>query len=182
MREVGLATHYHADYVFPRWGPTMVKIRQIGAHIFYRFPGPAGASDSFQQRYNGGELRVSMEGPSPEAILAARAAGTPSDDGQGPDETFTMIDPSAPGGLRQRVAGEVIFGRRVPTKDEIARINAALESVAGPLVKPGQAVQPLPAPSPPAKQPPPVTSSAPKTSMPAAPKAVPPVQPNPAGK
>ena len=37
---VGSATHYHADYVFPRWGPQMVKIVQLGAHIFYRYPGP----------------------------------------------------------------------------------------------------------------------------------------------
>jgi spore germination cell wall hydrolase CwlJ-like protein len=42
-RSVGPAVSYHADYVFPRWGSQMVKIVQLGAHIFYRFPGPAGA-------------------------------------------------------------------------------------------------------------------------------------------
>jgi spore germination cell wall hydrolase CwlJ-like protein len=126
MRAVGLATHYHADYVFPRWGPTLVKIRQIGAHIFYRFPGPAGAPGSFQDRYGGGELRVSMAGPSPEAILAAKAAGAPSEGTAGPIESFTMVDPTSPTGLRQRVAGQVIFGRRVPTPEEIAKINASL--------------------------------------------------------
>ncbi|MEJ0066657.1 MAG: cell wall hydrolase [Caulobacteraceae bacterium] len=45
-RNIGSATHYHADYVFPRWGPQMVKIVQLGAHIFYRYPrsrrGPRG--------------------------------------------------------------------------------------------------------------------------------------------
>lgn len=41
---VGLATHYHADYVAPRWAPAMSRIGQIGAHIFYRFPG-GGAGD-----------------------------------------------------------------------------------------------------------------------------------------
>ncbi len=30
------ATHYHANYVRPNWIRDMVKIRQIGAHIFYR--------------------------------------------------------------------------------------------------------------------------------------------------
>jgi len=30
------ATHYHASYVRPNWIRDMVKIRQIGAHIFYR--------------------------------------------------------------------------------------------------------------------------------------------------
>lgn len=36
---VGAATHYHANYVSPRWAPAMVRIASIGAHIFYRFPG-----------------------------------------------------------------------------------------------------------------------------------------------
>ncbi len=181
MREVGLATHYHADYVFPRWGPTMVKIRQIGAHIFYRFPGPAGGPDSFHQRYGGEELRVSMDGPSPEAILAAKAAGTPPDDSSGPDQAFTMVDPTAPDGLRQRVAGEVVFGRRIPTKDEIARINAALENVAGPVIKPGPAVQPPPAPKPTPKPTQPDTPGLAKPVTPSAPKAAAPVQPKAAG-
>lgn len=37
--EVGAATHYHADYVFPLWAPTMLKLVKIGRHIFYRWPG-----------------------------------------------------------------------------------------------------------------------------------------------
>ncbi len=43
---VGAATHYHADYVAPRWAPAMVRVGQIGAHIFYHFPGPAGGRDA----------------------------------------------------------------------------------------------------------------------------------------
>lgn len=38
---VGMATHYHADYVAPRWAPVMVRVGRIGAHIFYHFPGTA---------------------------------------------------------------------------------------------------------------------------------------------
>jgi spore germination cell wall hydrolase CwlJ-like protein len=38
-REVGLATHYHADYVVPRWRDSMVKMAQVGTHLFYRWPG-----------------------------------------------------------------------------------------------------------------------------------------------
>jgi hypothetical protein len=30
------ATHYHADYVTPRWSVTLPRIRQIGRHIFYQ--------------------------------------------------------------------------------------------------------------------------------------------------
>lgn len=36
---VGGATHYHADYVFPTWAPSMIKLAKIGRHIFYRWPG-----------------------------------------------------------------------------------------------------------------------------------------------
>jgi spore germination cell wall hydrolase CwlJ-like protein len=35
------ATSYHADYVAPYWAPSLVRIGQIGAHIFYRNPGAA---------------------------------------------------------------------------------------------------------------------------------------------
>jgi len=37
--QVGLATHYHADYVVPRWRDKLAKIAQLGPHIFYRWPG-----------------------------------------------------------------------------------------------------------------------------------------------
>ncbi len=52
---VGTATHYHADYVFPYWAVTLVKLKQIGAHIFYRMTGPAGSAGEFTGRYTGGE-------------------------------------------------------------------------------------------------------------------------------
>jgi spore germination cell wall hydrolase CwlJ-like protein len=32
----GGATHYHAVWVNPFWGPTLKKTAQIGKHIFYR--------------------------------------------------------------------------------------------------------------------------------------------------
>ena len=120
--QVGTATHYHADYVFPRWGPTLVKIAQIGAHIFYRFPGPAGKPPSFQGAYGGGELNVSLEGPSQAALLAAKGA---AEAGQLPVGADAVIDPTA-AHIPDPTPGHMVYGRRVPTKDEIARINAAL--------------------------------------------------------
>lgn len=145
---IGTATAYHADYVFPRWGPTLVKIGQIGAHIFYRFPGPAGLPAAFGQRYGGEELRVSMAGPSPAALLAAKAQGALAEVGGAPVDTYAYADPTAPGGVRTRVAGQVVFGRRVPTRDEIARINATLLAME----------QRAPAPAPAAPPPPPAFS------------------------
>lgn len=36
LPEVGSATHYHANYVHPRWAGAMKKVDRIGRHIFYR--------------------------------------------------------------------------------------------------------------------------------------------------
>ncbi len=52
-RRVGAATHYHADYVAPYWAPRLAKISQIGAHIFYRWPGTWGSIAAFTGRYIG---------------------------------------------------------------------------------------------------------------------------------
>lgn len=36
---VGSATHYHTVAVSPNWSQTLVRMAQVGSHIFYRFPG-----------------------------------------------------------------------------------------------------------------------------------------------
>ncbi len=36
LADIGDATHYHADYVRPRWARSLKKIDVIGKHIFYR--------------------------------------------------------------------------------------------------------------------------------------------------
>ncbi|MFD1107093.1 cell wall hydrolase [Sphingobium olei] len=51
----GLATHYHADYVFPYWAPTLVKSLVIGRHLFYRMPGGLGSKAAFNGQYQAAE-------------------------------------------------------------------------------------------------------------------------------
>lgn len=46
---VGMATHYHANYVLPYWAPSLDKISQIGTHIFYRWKGTWGRRRAFSQ-------------------------------------------------------------------------------------------------------------------------------------
>ncbi|MEP1209170.1 MAG: cell wall hydrolase [Rhizobiaceae bacterium] len=36
LRSVGSSSHYHADYVWPKWRRKMRKMTKIGRHIFYR--------------------------------------------------------------------------------------------------------------------------------------------------
>ena len=39
LNDVGPATHYHANYVKPRWRKGLRRLQQIGKHIFYTFRG-----------------------------------------------------------------------------------------------------------------------------------------------
>ena len=55
FKPVGEATHYHAEYVVPYWAPTLVKLTQVGAHIFYRWSGSGGLPGAFTAGYAGGE-------------------------------------------------------------------------------------------------------------------------------
>jgi len=52
---VGLATHYHADYVVPYWASTLTKNAVVGAHIFYRWAGGWGTPAAFNEHYAGHE-------------------------------------------------------------------------------------------------------------------------------
>ena len=55
MKGVGEATHYHTQYVVPYWSPTLVKLTQIGQHIFYRWTGTFGQPPAFAGQYAGNE-------------------------------------------------------------------------------------------------------------------------------
>lgn len=57
---VGMATHYHADYVVPYWASSLDKIASIGAHLFYNWKGAWGRRAAFTQipRADSPELAV----------------------------------------------------------------------------------------------------------------------------
>lgn len=97
--EVGTATHYHADYVFPRWAPHLAKLAQVGVHIFYRWPGGWGLPAAFTGRYAGGEHIPAFD---PSRVAAATAGPT--------------IDYPAVAALPERRAPDDVGGRMDPTK------------------------------------------------------------------
>lgn len=72
-QSVGSSTHYHADYVAPRWAPMLAKVAQIGAHIFYRWPGTWGQPQAFVGRYIGEPSDPAALRP-PYSAFAAREA------------------------------------------------------------------------------------------------------------
>lgn len=107
---VGLATHYHTRWVLPYWAPTMEKLTQIGAHIFYRWSGAAGAARSYEGRYAGGEPGAALEtAPSPVlleapvALQAPVAAAIAPTAVLGPREAGLTHGLSSPAALIERV-------------------------------------------------------------------------------
>jgi spore germination cell wall hydrolase CwlJ-like protein len=144
-KAVGSATHYHANYVAPYWAPTLVKMKQVGLHIFYRWTGPWGEPPAFTGRYAGGEAYLS---PAILGGLDARTNGLldPEAQGIGGDRkltlavagevrTYTVADAGARGGEKTRVLGTLYAPRRKPTADEIKEINkslAAMDAAAAP--------------------------------------------------
>ncbi|MFB0613896.1 cell wall hydrolase [Aurantiacibacter poecillastricola] len=56
VSEVGLATHYHANYVRPYWSGTLNRIGQIGSHVFYVWRGQAGKPAAFEMTYDATEV------------------------------------------------------------------------------------------------------------------------------
>ena len=55
MRDVGEATHYHTIWVVPYWQTTVLKVAQLGAHVFYRWNGSMGQPAAFNGAYAGME-------------------------------------------------------------------------------------------------------------------------------
>ena len=95
--EVGSATHYHADYVAPRWAPLLAKVAKLGQHIFYRWPGAWGQPAAFTGRYVG-EPRdpSSMRPPMPVQTLVEGQVVTT---GPVTDGTVLKRAPNDVGGL-----------------------------------------------------------------------------------
>ena len=95
-RAVGAATHYHADYVAPRWAPMLTKITKLGAHIFYRWPGGWGQSGAFTGRYIG----------EPQDPSALRPAYRPTVDGMAATEAV-VAGPITDGTQLKRAPNDV---------------------------------------------------------------------------
>jgi spore germination cell wall hydrolase CwlJ-like protein len=72
---VGHATHYHADFVFPRWATILLKSAVIGRHIFYRLEGGWGTPSAFRSRYAGVEPAPRPYVPAPATPILPISAG-----------------------------------------------------------------------------------------------------------
>ncbi len=140
---VGTATHYHANYVHPWWAPTLNKLTQIGAHIFYRWKGVYGEPAAFRQAYSGREPRID-EARFARPRLKIAAAGTEADLAEaaanGQSATRTVVIDG-----QTRIVGVVsLGGRRQATPEQIAEINQRLAAFETPRAEPAPAAPPPP--------------------------------------
>ncbi|WP_296819497.1 cell wall hydrolase [Brevundimonas sp.] len=119
---VGTATHYHADYVRPWWSPTVTKVNQVGAHIFYRWTGAAGDTPAFRQAYSGREPVIDeARFARPRLLQVATSAEELEQAGVIQEGRTVVID-----GRERQVGIVSLGGRRQAQSDEIAAINARL--------------------------------------------------------
>jgi spore germination cell wall hydrolase CwlJ-like protein len=86
---VGLATHYHTDWVYPYWSSELEKLARVETHLFLRWPGYWGSRQAMVARYRGNEPTIAVlsdlashapevansDAPGGEATADANAAG-----------------------------------------------------------------------------------------------------------
>jgi hypothetical protein len=71
---VGVATHYHTDWVVAYWSPKMEKLARVGTHLFFRWPGSYGRPRAFTRSGFAAEVpEQRMAGLSPAHALAVQS-------------------------------------------------------------------------------------------------------------
>lgn len=129
---VGMATHYHADYVVPYWAASLAKITKLDHHIFYRWAGGWGRRVAFTQSVSQEQLlpdqpqieAVSEIGLGPNALspsantilkslplVADEVAGAPLGDAGGGVAVAPASSPLAADGKRLKPAADDAGGR-----------------------------------------------------------------------
>ena len=91
---VGLATHYHTQAIWPRWGKSLVMTNIVGAHIFHRWRGRWGTPDAFRAPYAGREPVPGPYLPVAQQLAALGKGGAVA--GTTPLPAGTAIAPMAP--------------------------------------------------------------------------------------
>ena len=104
--QVGTATHYHTDWVYPAWSPRLEKLTQVETHLFFRWPGRWGTAGSWTA-YRGGEpsFAALMSDPGPTPLASGLPDGYDVDAAQ----AIAPLPPDTP----KVASGEVVM--RLPS-------------------------------------------------------------------
>ncbi len=90
---VGLATHYHTDWVLPAWSARLDKVRVERTHLFFRYHGYWGSPKAFAGRYTGAEPVFPKLGV---LSLAHRTVDSPKLEDLKPEDTAVAAATVAP--------------------------------------------------------------------------------------
>jgi len=137
-KSVGEATHYHADYVAPRWAPMLAKVAKLGAHIFYRWPGAWGTTAAFTGRYIGEPNDPAALRPALRQAVIAGATGS-TDLPSIPSGPPISRAPNDVGGLLDTSKGWTLHIPGPSDSEGAAARIAAQQSHAAPAVASSQA-------------------------------------------
>jgi hypothetical protein len=88
MSAIGNATHFHVAGVDPGWGSHLMRVAQVGLHVFYRFGGRGGGS---QHSAPADESLPAPAAPTGQFILASAITGPAS-----PSASPALPAPAAP--------------------------------------------------------------------------------------
>jgi hypothetical protein len=105
---VGWATHYHTNWVVPYWSASLVKLANVGTHIFYRWEGAWGQPRAFSGRYSEIEPVIAAMtniGPADIGELALAEPGPLG--GEAAQRDLPVIAAYAPNALGQAVMRRV---------------------------------------------------------------------------
>jgi len=142
MNSVGTATHFHTINVSPGWGPRLIRVGQVGLHIFYRLGGRPGAPGSFDRTP---ERSGPALGDRPVYAQAGTPAGPVPYASLSPSKDVVMIAATAikvpsvelvEGGMGG-AAGKPVEPASAP-KPAKAKVEASADTAAPASVKPGQ--------------------------------------------
>jgi spore germination cell wall hydrolase CwlJ-like protein len=143
---VGLATHYHTDWVRPYWSDSLEKIAAVDTHLFFRWPGYWGTPRAFRSGVNGSEPVV----PKMAALSSAHGAALPTDLALMPETNPAIGEPeikpdvaAAPGNSRDTLL--VVLDRKATADAFVAyalrvcgtRDYCKLFGWTNPVLKPG---------------------------------------------
>jgi spore germination cell wall hydrolase CwlJ-like protein len=105
---VGLATHYHTDWVRPYWSDSLEKIAIVDTHLFFRWPGYWGTPGAFRGAVSGNDGPVAkMAALSP---LHAIALGLlPTEIGEGVDANAAVGEARVVAGAGETAGRDSIY-------------------------------------------------------------------------
>jgi len=109
FKPVGVATHYHTDWVLPAWSAKLDKVHKEATHLFFRWTGFWGTPAAFRGRYAGVE-------PSVRKLIMLSPAHAQMDAGDAVIGDLIALDPTlgVPGADGEMPPGTPPVGNGVP--------------------------------------------------------------------